>query len=86
MQTPKIIEALLVLTIPICERGNLAWVKLHRLGYPIVLVTEWDEVRLSEVRSACFLTRPLPPRFLTVNDRCNIRTSPGDASRGNLHY
>jgi hypothetical protein len=44
VQTPKIIEALLVLTIPIVSTKAVAWRQLKEAGFPLVLVNEWIDV------------------------------------------
>lgn len=42
-QNTKMYEALMVLTIPICER-TVAFAQLREQGFPIVLVDDWSEV------------------------------------------
>eukprot|EP00038_Savillea_parva_P011364 m.197025 g.197025 ORF g.197025 m.197025 type:complete len:710 (+) comp19976_c0_seq1:252-2381(+) len=44
VQSPKLVEALLMRTIPIVERGPQAFEDLAVMGYPIVLVEQWDAI------------------------------------------
>merc|ERR1712129_47036 len=45
VQSPKTIEALLVLTIPIVKRGSFpVFDDLVRAGFPLAVVDEWSDV------------------------------------------
>lgn len=43
VQSPKVVEALLVLTIPIVDRKP-AWEDMKNAGWPIAMVDRWDEI------------------------------------------
>ena len=51
IQSPKWYEALLAGTIPICPKEP-AFEALRSLGWPMVLVRDWDEVTSAEARQA----------------------------------
>eukprot|EP00747_Dinoflagellata_sp_TGD_P221307 gnl/TRDRNA2_/TRDRNA2_93160_c0_seq1.p1 gnl/TRDRNA2_/TRDRNA2_93160_c0~~gnl/TRDRNA2_/TRDRNA2_93160_c0_seq1.p1 ORF type:complete len:383 (+),score=63.75 gnl/TRDRNA2_/TRDRNA2_93160_c0_seq1:100-1248(+) len=45
IQTPKIVEALLVLTVPIVQRHNFpTFDSMVRLGFPMVVLNAWEEI------------------------------------------
>jgi hypothetical protein len=45
VQSPKVFEAILLLTIPIVQApGAAAYVALRELGWPLAIVESWDEV------------------------------------------
>lgn len=49
-QNTKMYEALLVLTIPICER-TVAVEQLQETGFPVVIVDDWEEVTPESLKS-----------------------------------
>jgi len=68
IQTPKVVEALLVLTIPITQRGPYRVANdLLRLGFPVVAVDEWDEVTRG---SLARWWSELSPRLLSFRANC----------------
>merc|ERR1740121_446282 len=68
IQSSKTIEALLVLTIPIVQRGPYtAHERLVRMGFPIVIVASWEEI------TPAFLDhwwRELSPRLARFRHNC----------------
>ena len=68
MQNPKPIEALLVLTIPIIRRGpSPAFDEMALFGFPLIVVTAWDEVTLLNITN---WWRTLSPRLESFRDNC----------------
>lgn len=66
--TPKVTEALLVLTIPIVQRGPFPLFDDYvKLGFPIVVVEEWEEVNPEAL--ARWWTK-LSPRLRSFRDHC----------------
>mmetsp|Transcript_47900 Transcript_47900/g.96631 ORF Transcript_47900/g.96631 Transcript_47900/m.96631 type:complete len:349 (-) Transcript_47900:150-1196(-) len=68
IQCPKTVEALLVLTIPILQRGPYPVPDdLLRLGFPIVVVDEWEEVTSAKLDH---WWQALSPRLLSFRANC----------------
>lgn len=70
---PRAIEALLVFTVPIVQRGPFPyWDDLVAFGFPIVVVSQWSEINsttLSEWWSS------LSPRLNSFRDNCLITST-----------
>jgi hypothetical protein len=49
LQSSKTFEAIATLTVPICHRSNLAYVRLAQEGWPLVIVDTWDWVTLDNM-------------------------------------
>ncbi|CAK0866761.1 unnamed protein product [Prorocentrum cordatum] len=68
VQTPKQLEALLVLTIPIARRGPYpAFDDLVRYGFPLVVVDEWDDLTPERLSS---WWEEMSPRLPSFRDNC----------------
>mmetsp|Transcript_103712 Transcript_103712/g.334351 ORF Transcript_103712/g.334351 Transcript_103712/m.334351 type:complete len:161 (-) Transcript_103712:73-555(-) len=68
IQSTKTVEALLVLTVPIVQRGIYATHDdLVRLGFPIVVVDEWSEVSPGSLKG---WWQALAPRLEGFRRRC----------------
>uniref|UniRef100_A0A7S1LJ66 Uncharacterized protein n=1 Tax=Alexandrium catenella TaxID=2925 RepID=A0A7S1LJ66_ALECA len=68
IQAPKNVEALLVLTIPIIQRGPYSVAHdLQGLGFPVVVLDEWEEITPSNL-SAWW--RALSPRLPSFRANC----------------
>lgn len=85
VQTHKVIEALLVLTIPIVRRGQYpVYGDLLRLGFPLAIVDDWPEItpqkldewwstlapRLPAFRSKCMTADGYWRIFVSQDHRC----------------
>lgn len=46
VQSPKTFEAIASLTVPICHRSNLAYLRLASEGWPIIIVDSWDWINV----------------------------------------
>jgi hypothetical protein len=63
VQSPKLFEAFLLLTIPIVERpGAAAYVALAELGWPIAVVDSWEEVTEEQMKKWWVELSPLLER------------------------
>jgi len=68
IQSPKVVEALLALTIPIVQRGGFpAYDELVEMGFPIVVVDDWSEITAASV-SAWW--RDMSPRLEPFRRNC----------------
>jgi len=66
--TPKVTEALMVLTIPIVQRGPYPLFDDYvRMGFPIVVIDEWHEVTQAALEA---WWRRLSPRLRSFRDNC----------------
>ena len=52
VQSPKILEALMVLTIPVTKRLP-CFQQLQEYGFPIVLVDDWDDITEELLNDVC---------------------------------
>lgn len=69
VQSSKVIEALLVLTIPIVERHPYpAYEEMRQLGFPIVVVDSWDEVAVPGKLDTWW--SELSPRLKSFREKC----------------
>jgi len=68
IQSSKTIEALMVLTIPIVQRGPFPVNdRLRRMGFPIVVVSNWEEITLERLHEWWTL---LSPRLAQFRHNC----------------
>merc|ERR1712217_115674 len=68
IQTPKMVEALLVLTIPIQQRGpSPIYDDLLSYGFPLVVVDEWYEITGDKLDA---WWRVLSPRLESFRSNC----------------
>jgi len=68
IQAPKSVEALLVLTIPITQRGPYRVAHdMQQLGFPMVFVDEWEEVTPGNLSR---WWRDLSPRLASFRANC----------------
>jgi len=67
VQAPKQLEALMVLTIPIHHRAFPAWDDLKSYGFPIVVVSDWQEVT---AKSTARWWEELSPRLVSFRKNC----------------
>lgn len=71
LQSPKTFEAIATLTIPICHRSNLAYVRLAGEGWPLVIVDAWDSITLENMTR---WWRTYAPRMVNAR-RCMNKTA-----------
>merc|ERR1712183_802206 len=65
IQSSKIVEALLVQTIPIIQRGPYpVFDDMFRMGFPIVLVDKWEEINSEMLEAWWCLLAPRLDQFL----------------------
>merc|ERR1719464_2489312 len=68
IQSPKVVEAMLVLTVPIVQRGPYTVNDdLARMGFPLVVVDEWWEVTAERLRD---WWQALSPRLVSFRANC----------------
>mmetsp|Transcript_106782 Transcript_106782/g.278819 ORF Transcript_106782/g.278819 Transcript_106782/m.278819 type:complete len:432 (-) Transcript_106782:96-1391(-) len=68
VQSPAIVEALLVLTVPIVRRGPYAaYTDLVQYGFPIVVVHELDDIKVDMLEEKW---KKLSPRLLNFRSKC----------------
>merc|ERR1712217_84662 len=68
IQSSKVIEALLVLTIPIVQRHNFVMYDDYlRLDFPIVVIKEWNEITPEKLDN---WWKELSPRLQSFRDNC----------------
>jgi hypothetical protein len=67
VQAPKQLEALMVLTVPIHHRAFPAWDDLKSYGFPIAVVSDWNEVT---AKSTARWWKELSPRLVSFRENC----------------
>lgn len=68
IHTPKMIESLLLLTVPVVQRGPFpVFDDYMRFGFPIVVIDEWDEVTSASLET---WWQTLSPRLQSFRDNC----------------
>jgi len=73
VQTSRNLEALLVLTIPIVQRGPFhVFDDLVKLGFPIVVVNEWEDINKERLRG---WQLELTPRLVSFRHLCLTSTT-----------
>lgn len=82
IQSPKTVEALLVLTVPIVHRGPSPIAQdLRRMGFPLVIVNEWDEITRFKTDVWWY---ELSPRLASFRDNCLTADSYWQLIVGNI--